>query len=176
VKGWDADLRDVKIGDYVASSAGWSRVVDVNDSRIFYDIDNEPYNAFLNGRIRKQDKAPFVFKTPPAWLADIIGPKPHMCELCGSASKNITDIEGIRACESCAEFAKKVLSMRKSDSLLLHEYSTMTGPFEYEGKIYAGFAGEDKITIDLYPISDEPVLRKSVYHEDLNRLDGFPER
>jgi hypothetical protein len=84
MKDYDADLSNVKVGDYVASAAGWSRVAGVTSTCIVCSVECSSAQVLFDGKFHEKDKAPSVFKVPPTWLLEIIGPKPGVCELCGS--------------------------------------------------------------------------------------------
>jgi len=115
MKDWDADLRDIKVGDIIATiHDGWIKVTKIDDKADFSVCTSERTYT-LDGFWAETDKAPSAFEVPPAWLLEIIGPKPDMCPLCRKCMPPVHVIDDVAMCGECSEMVLKFKAAKEDN-------------------------------------------------------------
>jgi len=129
---WNSDLSRVKAGDLIASNRkGWIKVTKINDSR--YPVATNIGYFTIDGRHMDNDISPSAFIVPPAYLLDIIGPKPEeaKCAVCGKelvrGENEIFDIDDITMCASCSRTVKKYHEVKNCSPEKPSESSKVVG-------------------------------------------------
>ena len=109
---WNSDLSRVKVGDLIATTQeGWVKVRRIDESD--YPIVAGTDSFTLDGKFVKSHISPSAFIVPPAYLLDIIGPKPEeiKCAICGKklarSEDEIFNIDNLSLCDTCARTVKK---------------------------------------------------------------------
>jgi len=129
---WNSDLSMVRIGDLIATTReGWIKVWKISGSD--YPISASHSTYTLDGRHRKEDVSPSAFIVPPAYLLDIIGPKPEEieCAICGKklvySEDEIFNIDDITMCASCSRTVKKYHEVKNCSQEKPSESSKVVG-------------------------------------------------
>ena len=70
------DLSKYEIGDWIATTAGWKQLNEINHNFTAYPISIGDKTYTPDGRYKVEDIVPSAFVEPPEWLLEYIGPKP----------------------------------------------------------------------------------------------------